>query len=56
MALGGTSYDGPLMGYPSKNALFAHRGYVAVTSVENSDLWYWGKVIFDPAHSSIPSV
>jgi len=55
MALGGTSYDGILVGRSNEPSLYAHVAYVALTSVTNTDLWYWGKG-FDPVHMTASSV
>ena len=55
MAIGGTSYDGILVGRSSVPSQYAHVPYVAVTSVTNTDLWYWGKS-FNPLHMSAHSV
>jgi hypothetical protein len=55
MALGGTSYDGTLLGRPYEPGLYAHVPFVALTSVTIADLWYWGKG-FGFGHMAVSSV
>jgi hypothetical protein len=57
MALGGRSKDSLLVGRSNTRVgeMTAYVPYVAMTSVTNTDLWYWGKA-FDFMHMSASSV
>jgi hypothetical protein len=55
MALAGSSYDGTLLGRSYEPGLYAHISFVALTSVTNADLWYWGKG-FGPGHRAAATV